>query len=112
MSTTFEARLKIGTGQISLETVRSVPTPVSRVGFWSAVLATLFGIGYGLAVIVTMIAAMTTASDTPPGWHGIESFVATFQPTQMLSLIPSLLLVPAFVVLMVSIHYYAAPEEK
>jgi hypothetical protein len=112
MSTTFEARLKIGTGQISLETVRPVHKSVSQVGFWSAVLATLFGIGYGLALIVTMISAMTTATDTAPGWHGIESFVATFQPVQMLSLIPSLLLVPTFVVLMVSIHYYAAPEEK
>lgn len=112
MSTTFEARLRIGSNQISIDTVRSVPKSVSQVGFWSAVLATLFSIGYGIAVIVTMISTMTTATDTPPGWHGIESFVATFQPIQMLSLIPSLLLAPAFVALMVSIHYYAGPEEK
>lgn len=30
----------------------------------------------------------------------------------MLPLIPSLLIVPAFIVLMVSVHYYAAPDKK
>ncbi len=62
---------------------------------------------------------MGTAADTQvgttaasSGWQGIGTFVATFQPIQMLSLVPSLFLVPAFVVLMVSIHYYAAPDKK
>jgi len=113
MSTTNEARLKIASDQVSIDTVRSMPKSVSQVGFWSAVLATLFSIGYGIAVIVTMISTMmATAIDTPPGWHGIDSFVASFQPIQMLSLIPSLLLAPTFVVLMVSLHYYASLDKK
>lgn len=103
----------------SIDGVRELPQAVRQLGFWSAVLATLFSIGYGATLIVSMIALMGTAADTqvgstaaPTGWQGIESFVATFQPIQMLSLVPSLLLVPAFVVLMVSIHYYAAPQKK
>lgn len=112
MSTTIEARTKIASDQLSIDTVRSVPKSVSQVGLWSAVLATLFGIGYGITLIVTMISMSATATDAPPGWHGIESFVASFQPIQMLSLIPSLLLAPTFVVLMVSLHYYASPDKK
>ncbi len=112
MSTNIDTRFKVGAGQVSIDTVRFVSKSVSRVGFWSAVLATLFSIGYGIAVIVTMISAMATATDTPPGWRGIESFVASFQPIQMLSLIPSLLLAPTFVVLMVGLHYYASPDKK
>lgn len=112
MSTTIEARLRIARDQASIDTVRSVPKSVSRVGFWSALLATLFSIGYGIAVIVMMISSLLAAADTPPGWRGIESFVASFQPIQMLPLIPSLLLAQAFVVLMVSLHYYASPDKK
>ena len=43
---------------------------------------------------------------------GIDSFLATFQPIQMLPLMPSLLLAPAFTALMVSIHTYAAGDKK
>jgi len=111
-STTIEARSKIASDQVTIDTVRSVPKSVSQVGFWSAVLATLFSIGYGITLIVTMISMMATATDTPSGWRGIEAFVASFQPIQMLSLIPSLLLAPTFVVLMVSLHYYASPDKK
>ncbi len=81
-------------------------------GFWSAVLATLCSVGYGVALIVTMIGSTPAATDTPSGWGGIGAFVASFQPIEMLSLIPSLFLAPAFIVLMVSLHYYAAPEHK
>lgn len=112
MSTTFEARLKIAGGPVSMDTVRSVPRSVSQVVFWSAVLATLCGIGYGIALIITMFSMSATATDTAPGWRGIEAFVSSFQPIQMLSLLPSLLLAPTFVVLMVSLHYYAAPDRK
>ena len=112
MSTTIEARLKIARDEVSIGMVRSVPRSVSQLGFWSAVLATLFSIGYGITLIITMISMSATATDTSAGWLGIESFVASFQPIQMLSLIPSLLLAPTFVVLMVSLHYYAAPDKK
>jgi len=112
MNNTTTARFKIGSGQDSLSSDRSIPRSVSQIGFWSAVLATLFSIGYGIAAIIVLISSLRTATETSSGWSGIESFVASFQPIGMLPLIPSLLLVPAFVVLMVSLHYYAAPDKK
>ena len=112
MNTTFEARSKITRDQDSLASAGTIPGSVTRIGFWSAVLATLFSIGYGIAVIVMMISTLATATETPSGWSSIESFVASFQPIQMLPLIPSLLLAPTFMVLMVSIHHYAAPDKK
>ena len=91
---------------------RTVPKSVSQVGFWSAVFATVFSIGYGITVIIMMVSTITRAPEIPSGLNGIELFIATFQPVQMLPLIPSLLLAPTFIVLMVSIHYYAAPDKK
>ena len=112
MNTTNAAHFKIGNGQDSIASDRSIPRSVSQIGFWSAALATLFSIGYGVTLIITMISMSANAAGTSSGWGGIESFVASFQPIQMLSLIPSLLLAPTFVVLMVSIHYYAGPDKK
>lgn len=98
-----------GTAQ-PLASVRTGPRSVSQIGFWSAVSAVVFSIGYGIALILMMVSTMSI--EPPPGLSGIELFVAAFQPVQMLPLIPSLLLAPTFVVLMVSIHYYAAPDKK
>ena len=112
MNTTNTARFKIGGRQDSIALDRSIPRSVNRIGFWSASLSTLFSIGYGISGIIMMISTLATATETPSGWNGIESFVASFQSIQMLPLIPSLLLAPTFIVLMVSIHYYAAPDKK
>jgi hypothetical protein len=54
----------------------------------------------------------TLASSQPVGWTGIETFLAAFQPIQMLPVIPSLILAQAFTALMVSIHYYASEDRK
>jgi hypothetical protein len=112
MSAINQARFKVGSGQDSIASDRSISRSVSRIGFWSAVLATLFSVGYGVTLIITMISMSATATDISTGWSGIESFIASFQPIQMLSLIPSLLLAPTFIVLMVSIHYYATSDKK
>lgn len=112
MNTTNAARFKIRSEQNSIDSDRSIPRSVERIGFWSAILSTLFSIGYGISVIVMMITTLATATETPSGWNGIETFVDSFQSIQMLPLIPSLLLAPTFIVLMVSIHYYAVPDKK
>jgi len=111
MNAINEARLNTGSGQVLNTPDSAIPRPVSQIGFWSAVFASVFSIGYGIAVII-MIASMITATEGPSSLTGIDLIVATFQPVQMLPLIPSLLLVPTFVMLMVSIHYYAAPGKK
>ncbi len=114
MSTTrFEAHLELGEGRLSINAGTGTPTALKQVGFWSAVLATVFSIGYGLAVIVMIIAsASTSTTAAAPGWQGVEAYVASFQAIQMLPLIPSLLLAPTFVVLMVCVHSYAPNAKK
>lgn len=110
---TFEATRTRDNQELMLKDAAPTATrSVRQLGFWSAALATLSSIGYGIAVIIMMISSITAAADTPPGWHGIEAFVASFQFIQMLPLIPSLVLAPTFIVLMVSIHYYAAQEKR
>ncbi len=111
MSAAVTARQGLS-GSISIERTREIPHSVRQLGFWSAVLSTACGVGYGVALVITMQSMTTAPTDAPAGWQGIEQFVATFQPIQMLSLIPSLLLAPTFLVLMASLHYYAAPDKK
>jgi len=112
MNTTTDIHSKIGNKRIAIDSVRSIPQSVGQIGFWSAVFATVFSIGYGITVIIMMVSTITRVPEIPLGLSGIGLFVATFQPVQMLPLIPSLLLTPAFVIMMVSVHYYAAPEKK
>ena len=103
---------RISQDQVKGETTPSVIT-ISKIGLWSAVLTAIFSIGYGLAVIAVLVSSLGTLSTTPSqGWAGIDSFLATFQPIQMLPVIPSLFLAPAFTALMVSIHSRAAEDKK
>lgn len=70
---------------------------VSRLGFWSAILAAVFGTSYIIAELVSQLGLL--------GLHdGPLSLI--------FRMAPSLLLAPTFVVLMVSIHYYASEENK
>jgi len=86
---------------------------ISKIGWWSSVLTSICGAGYGIAVIAVLVSTLTIQSSSPAqGWAGIDDFLATFQPIQMLPVLPSLLLAPAFTALMVSIHSYAAEDKK
>jgi len=70
---------------------------VSRLGFWSAVLSAVFAIAYIVAEIAHLLGLL--------GPHGSPLSL-------ILRMVPSLLLAPSFVVLMVSIHHYASEEKK
>jgi hypothetical protein len=86
---------------------------IRKVGWWSAMLTGICSIGYGIAVIALFVYTLSDpASTQSQGWTGIEDFLVTFQPIQMLPVLPSLLLAPAFTALMVSIHYYAPLDRK
>src|SRR5512145_1724049 len=112
MSTTrFEAHLEVGDGRLSINAGARPSAALKQLGLWSASLAAVFSIGYGLAVIVMIIATASTAT-TAPGWRGVEAYIASFQPIVMLPLIPALLLAPTFVVLMVCVHSYAPNAKK
>lgn len=98
---------------IQNQTIANPLITIGKVGWWSAVLTALCGAGYGIAVIAVLVASLSSlSSSSAQGWTGIDSFLATFQPIQMMPLIPSLLLAPAFTALMVSIHSYATEDKK
>ena len=66
----------------------------SRIGFWSAALSFVFGMGY------IVFQAAQWAGLTPAPWHLIT---LTF---------PSFWLALSFVILMISVYYYASEERK
>lgn len=75
---------------------------VDELGFWSAVLATLFSVVYIVAQVAEWLGLLGSA--------GGPASVST--PLGLIVLLtPSLLLGVAFAVLMVSVHYYA-PEDR
>lgn len=67
---------------------------VYRIGFWSAVLAAVTSVFYSVAQISAVVGLLASP------WDLVLMFA------------PSLLLAWAFVVLMVSVHYYASDEKK
>jgi len=79
---------------------------VRRLGFWSAAIIALlvFLIDAGM-ILSAILFPMTTISN-------IEVYASSFNSLQMLPLIPSLLLAPMFVIMMLSIHHYASDNKK
>lgn len=70
---------------------------VNRIGFWSACFSAILAIMYIFAEVVHLL-----------GWLGAHDTGVSF----VLRMTPSLLLAVAFVILMVSIHYYASNNKK
>lgn len=100
------------TSRVYNPTVGATAT-ICKLGLWSAVISAICSLAYGAAVIAVMAATLSTVtSSKAQGWTGIEAFLAGFGAVQMLPLFPSLLLVPAFTALMVSIHAWAAEDKK
>lgn len=86
---------------------------IGKIGWWSAVLASICAASYGIAAIIVLVYSLSIQSSSQAqGWTGIEAFLAAFTPTQLLPVFPSLLLVPAFTALMVSIHSHASEEKR
>lgn len=81
---------------------------VNRLGFWSAVGAAVFSLAFGVSVVLSLLIFPQNA------WTGdIRAFAATYNPTQMaLSVVPSILLAPAFLGLCVAVHYLTPAEKR
>lgn len=78
----------------------------SQLGFWSAAVIALLVILIDVGMILSAILfPMTTITS-------IEAYANTFNSLQMLPFIPSLLLAPLFVIMMLSIHQYASDDKK
>jgi hypothetical protein len=76
-----------------------------RIGYWSAIVIALLVVLIDSGMILEAILFPLTTITS------IESYAASFTSWQMLPFIPSLILAPMFVILMLSIEYYA-PEGK
>jgi hypothetical protein len=78
----------------------------SRMGFWSASIIIVLVAFIDAGMIVSAILfPMTTISS-------IEAYASSFRSVQMLPFIPSLMLAPMFVIMMLCIHHYASDEKK
>ena len=86
-----------------MEYLDSSQRTVSRIGFCAAVFATLFSVTYIVAQIGEWLGFLGSAG-------GPESSSTPFGLVVLLT--PSLFLGTAFVVLMVSVHYYTSEERK
>ncbi len=80
-----------------------VPPSVRQVGFWSAVLATLFSLTYDVGQIAEWMGLMGSGG-------GAENASTTLGLVVLLT--PSLFLASSFLVLVVGIHELAAPDRK
>jgi len=76
-----------------------------RLGFWSAVLASMFTISF------IVLAVGTTFVLPPKTWRGIQAYAGNFNVLEMASFIPAFLLAPTVVVLMACIHC-VTPEKR
>ncbi len=77
-----------------------------RLGFWSSVtIALLVALIDAGMILSTILFPMTTITS-------MEAYTISFNSWQMLPLIPSLLLAPMFVVMMLCIHHYASDDRK
>lgn len=81
-------------------------TIANRLGFWSAitivVLISLIDVGMIISMVLFPMTSMTN----------MESYASTFSSSQMLPFIPSFILAPVFVVMMLCINYFASEEKK
>jgi hypothetical protein len=108
--TTISTTTPHPSARAAADTRLSEAKTLRQMGFWSAFLSALFGIGFDLAVVIMYTSLPKT--DSSAGWTGITSYLETFDSVLLLPLVPSLLLVPAFTAMMVCIHYYAPPEKR
>jgi hypothetical protein len=75
-------------------------------GFWSAILVTLFNV----VSSILMIPSWFLNPITP--WHGIESYAAGFDFFQIAAMLPGFLVVLPFLPMMAAIHYSSESDRR
>jgi hypothetical protein len=79
---------------------------VNQLGFWSAGIIALLVILIDAGMIASaLLFPMTTINN-------VETYAGSFNSLQMLPLIPSLMLAPLFVIMMLCIHYSVSDDRK
>jgi hypothetical protein len=78
----------------------------NRLGFWSAIIIALLVALIDVGIILsTILFPMTTITN-------VEEYASSFNSLQMLPLIPSMLLAPMFVIMMLAINQNASNDKK
>src|SRR5512140_1147831 len=80
-----------------------ISPPVIKLGYWSAMLASLFSIIYIIGQFAEWVGLLGSGGGPENASTALGLIVL---------LVPSLFLGPSFLMLMVALHYYAAPERK
>lgn len=78
-----------------------------RLGFWSAIIVALLVLAIDVGMILSFLLLPQINTIT-----SIDAYASTFTSVQMLPFIPSLLLAPTFVIMMLCIHHYASDDKK
>jgi hypothetical protein len=74
-------------------------------GFWSAILASVFTIFFVVLAVVSVLVF------PPKPWNGIQTYAENFNLLEMANYIPAFLLAPTLIILMACIHS-VTPETK
>ena len=98
----------VAAGRRSLPVEVTPSSIVNRLGLWSAGAAAVFSVAFGIAVFLTLLFFPQTT------WNGdIRAFAASYNPLAMaLGVVPSILLAPAFLGLVVAVHYRTAAAKR
>ena len=86
-------------------TAPSIAIPLA-LGFWSAVVITIFNVLSSLM----MIPSWFTNPILP--WRGIDTYASTFHFFQIASMIPGFLVVLPFLPMMAAVHYVSPPDRR
>jgi len=101
--TTIHAHVDLEQGRFSLEkTTSTMSRMAAQVGFWAAVVTTMLNLLFTIGIVAIPASA----------WSDLQAYASTYRPIESLPAVPSLLLGPALVVLMLSIHEYAWQDKK
>ena len=84
------------------------PSLTVRIGSWSAMLATIGAVGFAVGILVNIVVLPGSA------WTGdIRAYAASYSSLGMaVTVVPSLLIVPAFVALVASLHGVAQEQQR
>jgi hypothetical protein len=97
---------------MSVQAIDATRQTVNRLGFWAASLTALVTlVAFALALTALPISGSNCRSECVT-YPYTDSNVVAHVPHDYYWMYPATLLAPCFVVLLVCIHYYAAPEKK
>jgi hypothetical protein len=87
---------------------RERSSAVERLGFWASIASAVTSAGFGVGIVITLVAFKQQT------WTGdIGAYARSYDPHQMeLTVVPSILLAPAFLGLVAAVHQITPSERR